>query len=65
MYKNRGLSEMKYIENLTDREIIIKGMTIGIGPKERQLVGNEEVLDWDEVKKYEAEKKIRIVDDKS
>lgn len=56
---------MKYIENLTDNEIVIRGMTIGIGPKERQLIGNKELLDWDEVKKYEAEEKIRIVDEET
>jgi len=54
---------MRYIENLTDSEIIIRGMTIGIGPKERQLITNEEVLDWDEVKNFEAQKNIKIVEE--
>ena len=49
---------MKYIINLTNEILIIRGMTIGQGAE--TPVVNEEILEWPEIKDLLSQKKIII-----
>lgn len=53
-----GDGQMKNIINLTDRMLIIRGMTIGEGAQ--MPVVNEEILEWPEIKDLLSQEKIRI-----
>jgi hypothetical protein len=54
---------MKYIVNLTNEVLLIKGMTMPMGQGVRLPVVNPDMLEWPETKSLLSQKKIAIETD--